>query len=205
MNNERNNELLILEAAEVEFLEKGFKNAATTAIAKRAGVTQAMLHYYYRTKENLFKKVFQEKVQIVANSFEMVFHEHSSFQDIIRNLIEKHFDTIAENPQLMNFVYNEITSNAESRKLVLEVMVPKVKHVLSHLEKLIDDEAAKGLIKPVKISDLMMNIASMNLISVMALPVMKDILSGQTGEYFNVFLKERKENNVQFILNALRA
>jgi len=84
----------------------------------------------------------------------MVFHEHSSFQDIIRNLIEKHFDTIAENPQLMNFVYNEITSNAESRKLVLEVMVPKVKHVLSHLEKLIDDEAAKGLIKPVKISDL---------------------------------------------------
>ena len=205
MNNERNNELLILEAAEVEFLEKGFKNAATTAIAKRAGVTQAMLHYYYRIKENLFKKVFQEKVQIVANSFEMVFHEHSSFHDIIRSFIEKHFDTIAENPQLMNFVYNEITSNAESRKLVLEVMVPKVKHVLSHLEKLIDDEAAKGLIKPVKISDLMMNIASMNLISVMALPVMKDILSRQTGEYFNVFLKERKENNVQFILNALRA
>ena len=136
MKNKIDNEQLILEAAEKEFVDKGFKNASTTAIAQIAGVTQAMVHYYFRTKENLFKKVFQEKVQIVANSFEMVFHENSSFQDIIRNFIEKHFDFIAQNPQLMSFVYNEITSNADSRKLVLEVMFPKVKHVLGYLEKI---------------------------------------------------------------------
>ena len=204
MKKETKNEQLILEAAEIEFLEKGFKNAATTAIAKRAGVTHAMVHYYYRTKEKLFKMVFQKKVQMVGTSFEMVFHENSAFQDIVRNLIEKHFDFIAENPQLMNFVYNEITSNADSRKLVLEVMAPKVKHVLSHLEKLIDGEVAKGLIKPVKLVDLMMNIVSMNLISVMALPVIKDVMPNQTDQYYIQFLKERKESNIQFILNALK-
>jgi AcrR family transcriptional regulator len=199
-----NNEQLILEAAEVEFLEKGFKNAATTAIAKRAGVTHAMLHYYYRTKENLFKKVFQEKVQVVSSMFDVVFHENVPFQDVIRSFVEKHFDFIVQNPQLMSFVYNEITTNPESRKLVLEVLAPKVKHVLNHLEKLINEQAEKGFARPVKVVDLMMNIASMNLISLMALPVMKDLTRNQSDEYFDNLLNERKESNVQFILNALK-
>ena len=41
----RNKEQAILEAAEREFLDKGFAGARTTSIAKAAGVTHAMLHY----------------------------------------------------------------------------------------------------------------------------------------------------------------
>ena len=39
----------ILAAAEKEFLKKGFDAARTTSIAKDAGVTHAMLHYYFRS------------------------------------------------------------------------------------------------------------------------------------------------------------
>ena len=56
-----NTEQSILKAAEKEFLKKGFSGSKTTEIAKEAGVTHAMLHYYFRTKENLFNKVFEEK------------------------------------------------------------------------------------------------------------------------------------------------
>ena len=45
----QNKEQEILKAAEDLFAEKGFKGATTTLIASRAGVTHAMLHYYYRT------------------------------------------------------------------------------------------------------------------------------------------------------------
>ena len=38
----------ILKAAEHEFLVKGFAGARTTSIASAAGVTHAMLHYYFR-------------------------------------------------------------------------------------------------------------------------------------------------------------
>jgi len=50
-NKELSTEQIILEAAEAEFLEKGYGNAKTVAIAKRAGVSHSMLHYYFRTKE----------------------------------------------------------------------------------------------------------------------------------------------------------
>ena len=51
-NSQRDTEALILEAAEKEFLEKGYLGAKTTSIAEAAGVTHAMFHYYFRTKDN---------------------------------------------------------------------------------------------------------------------------------------------------------
>ena len=52
----------ILKAAENEFFTKGFAGARTTAIAENAGVTHAMLHYYFRTKEQLFNTVLKRNI-----------------------------------------------------------------------------------------------------------------------------------------------
>lgn len=58
MQKKDNKELAILQAAEKMFAERGFKGATTKLIATEAGVTHAMLHYYFRTKEQIFLKVF---------------------------------------------------------------------------------------------------------------------------------------------------
>ena len=203
MNNERNNEQLILEAAEVEFLEKGFKNAATTAIAKRAGVTHAMLHYYFRTKENLFQKVFQEKVQLIGNSFYQQLSDDLPFEEIIRKLIEFHFEFVRQNPKLMSFVINEVLVNKNNRRFFVDEMHPKVLKVLHRLEKLINDEVSKGNIRQVKPHNLLINIASMNVMTFMMFPIVKDLVTEEKPEYFEHFFNERKESIVQFVLNAL--
>ena len=81
MANENDNERLILQAAEEEFMQKGYNGAKTTAIAAKAGVTHAMLHYYYRTKENLFQKVFSAKVQQVVQPFKELLENDKSITD----------------------------------------------------------------------------------------------------------------------------
>jgi TetR/AcrR family transcriptional regulator len=53
--NERN----ILEAAERIFAEAGFEGASTAAIARRAGVPKANLHYYFATKQILYRAVIE--------------------------------------------------------------------------------------------------------------------------------------------------
>ena len=204
MKHEGNKEQLILEAAEREFLEKGYVGARTTVIAQNAGVTNAMLHYYFRTKEKLFQKVFHEKIQILAKSFEMAIADKSQFQDAVRCYIEKHFDTLAEEPQILSFLYNEIVSNADSRNIVLEMMLPKFNHIIIHFDKLMDEEVAKGTIRPVKARDMFMNIVSLNMITFLALPVLKGLIPNRDEEEYNSILKERKESIVQFVLNALR-
>jgi TetR/AcrR family transcriptional regulator len=53
------NERAIVEAAEAVFAESGFKGATTAAIAARAGVPKANLHYYFATKEELYRAVIE--------------------------------------------------------------------------------------------------------------------------------------------------
>jgi TetR/AcrR family transcriptional regulator len=53
------NERALLEAAERVFAEEGFAGATTAAIARRAGVPKANLHYYFSTKEGLYRAVVE--------------------------------------------------------------------------------------------------------------------------------------------------
>ena len=205
MSNKLNNEQLILEAAEVEFLEKGFKNAATTAIAKRAGVTHAMLHYYFRTKENLFQKVFQEKVILLGNSFYQQLSNDLPFEEVIRKFIEFHFNFVRQNPKLLKFVFNEVVINKSNMHFLLDQVRPKMLNVLNRFDKLLSDEVSKGKIRAVKAFDLLINIVSMNIISFAMLPVLDDLTPGKTNAaYLDNLINERKESIVQFVLNALK-
>ena len=44
----------ILDAAYVTFIENGYEGAKMRDIAARADINISMLHYYYRSKDNLF-------------------------------------------------------------------------------------------------------------------------------------------------------
>ncbi|RJO64864.1 MAG: TetR/AcrR family transcriptional regulator [Myxococcales bacterium] len=59
----------ILDSAEAAFADDGFGGARISRIAKRAGVTGAMVHYYFGTKEVLHRAVLD---RMVADLLELV-------------------------------------------------------------------------------------------------------------------------------------
>ncbi|MEH0073194.1 TetR/AcrR family transcriptional regulator [Pannonibacter sp. Pt2] len=66
-------ERAILEAAETVFAEHGYRGATTGMIAARAGIPKANLHYYFATKEALYRQVVENIFTIwldAANSFD---------------------------------------------------------------------------------------------------------------------------------------
>jgi len=67
------NEARILAAAEKVFAEAGFGGATMQLIADMAGLPKANLHYYFPTKEELYRAVVQQIFQIwlhAADSFD---------------------------------------------------------------------------------------------------------------------------------------
>lgn len=66
------NETLILQAAETVFAEAGFGGATMQLIADVAGLPKANLHYYFATKEDLYRRVVQ-------NIFEIWLHAADCF------------------------------------------------------------------------------------------------------------------------------
>ena len=53
------NEALILRAAEKQFALHGFRGTTTEAIANEAGLPKANVHYYFKTKANLYRQVLK--------------------------------------------------------------------------------------------------------------------------------------------------
>jgi TetR/AcrR family transcriptional regulator len=64
---------MLLKAAERVFAEQGFAGATTAAIARSAGVPKANLHYYFATKEGLYRAVIERVLNAwldAASSFD---------------------------------------------------------------------------------------------------------------------------------------
>jgi len=201
---EMSKEQAILEAAEQEFLEKGFEAAKTTKIASLAGVTHAMLHYYYRTKENLFNMVFDKKVSLLKDSiFSLFDNPDMPFIDKVRVGIETHFDFIKNNPHLPRFVINELIYKPKRMK-VFEGAVKKV--AAKAFEKItleIEREVKKGTIVPIEPVTLLLDIASLNIFVFAALPIVR-ILAAERYESEEAFFEERKKENVEIIMRRIK-
>lgn len=61
-------EASIRKAAEEVFAEMGFEGSSTSLIAKRAGLPKANLHYYFKTKNDLYQFVLRDIIELWLNT-----------------------------------------------------------------------------------------------------------------------------------------
>jgi Transcriptional regulator len=198
-----NTEQAIMDAAEREFLDKGYALTKTTEIAKIAGVNHAMLHYYFRTKENLFDKVFQKKVALLANSFMPMIEEDLPFIEKVTFIIKAHFDFLTSNPKLPFFVLNEFLTNKERLNKFHTLAIPAIRIILGKLKSEMDVAVEKGEITNIDPVHLMLDIVSLNVFSFVALPIITGVAQS-IGRDYKVLLEERKDENIKVILRRLQ-
>lgn len=55
-------------AAELEFAERGFDGAGMKAISQRAAVSQALLHYHFGSKDQLYKEVVKKRSKLINDA-----------------------------------------------------------------------------------------------------------------------------------------
>lgn len=208
MSKERNNpndtESRILQAAEREFFEKGYAGARTASIAEAAGVTHAMLHYYFRTKDKLFERIVSEKISILGNIIiSAIGDEDLTLEDRIRQGIERHFDFIAANRDLPKFIVNEVLTRPDVVEMIKCNIQSIVNNLLNSLQHEIDAYAAKGLCRQVNARMLLIDIVSLNVFPFMAAPIVLGAI-GDSYNSYDEFLALRKSGNVETILNKLK-
>jgi AcrR family transcriptional regulator len=204
-NQERQSkEQQILAAAEQEFLTKGYDGARTTSIAQAAGVTHAMLHYYFRTKEQLFERIVDEKFETMSHSMFAIMGDPSlPIVERIKGGIEAHFDFIAANPLLPRFVINEIISRPERYKLLYKRVGAVIDNVYCDLQFEIDRSAERGEIEWVDVKMLFVSILSLNIFTFLAYPFMEPLM-GELMADREGFLAARKAENIETILRRIK-
>ena len=183
---------LILKAAEYEFMANGYEATKTTQIAERAGVTHAMLHYYFQTKENIFRKIYEDKIIMLKEPIvALVENKEMELSQRIDTIIETHFEFLKANPTLPYFVISEMNNNP----LLIETMKENIGEVMGKsykkLQKEIDEYVAQGIINPITALDLLLDIVSLNVSAFVMLPIMKSVVSNKDEQ--NAILEQRKK------------
>ncbi|MEC4814530.1 MAG: TetR/AcrR family transcriptional regulator [Scytonema sp. PMC 1069.18] len=101
----------ILDAAELEFARHGLKGARMGAIADRAHVTTATLHYYFENKEGLYKAVLQRPINEVQTMLEQLNLDHLSPEDALKQIIRSAITYEALNPHRQMLWFQEASQN----------------------------------------------------------------------------------------------
>jgi AcrR family transcriptional regulator len=198
-----NTEQSILETAERLFLRKGYAMTSTTEIAREVGCNQALVHYYFRTKDKLFEAIFEKKVRLFVSTLLLVTNEEVSFEEKLRKRIEAHFEIIRANPRIPFLFFNELTTNPERLKAFIEKIREIPKSVIDKIGDELQSEIQKGNIRPMKTFDLIVTIVALNVALFISSPVIR-AATGVSDEEFNEIVERRKKENVLIILRSLK-
>lgn len=205
MTTNDNMELRIREVAQQLFFEQGYAATSTTQIAKEVGCTQALVHYYYRTKENLFRQIFLEQVLAALNVIGRSLANEESFDRFIEQAISMYFDALSSNPRLPFFVLEELINNPERRKYMRENFVKNPTYAMLYMQfdARLKHEQQAGHITKITPFDLMITIASLTVFTFVSLPMFQDLLA-QTDDQVRDYIAHRKSEVIRMVKKILK-
>jgi len=187
-------------AARKVFLEEGYEGAKIRQIADQAGVNLALVNYYFRSKEQLFKSIYLETFKDFLARMVVLLNEPTPLEVKIWKVVDRYSDFIAENPLLPMFVLAE--QRKESSSLFKELGV-KSAFEGSYFHQQLREEAQKGHIRPVEPLQVVVTIMSNIIFPVIAKPIVSHL--GQFDEGgFKQFMEVRKQLIPEMIMTYLK-
>jgi TetR/AcrR family transcriptional regulator len=198
----------ILDAARAVFIRRGTAGARMQEIAQEAGVNQALLHYYFRTKERLSQAVFQHMASRLFPALIQTLGAEISLDDKIDAIVALYIENLVRNPFLPAYLLSELhhhperigqlltTAAGTSPSQVMPALVAK-------LAKQIDERVRDGTMRPIAPEQFVVNIISLCIFPFAARPMLGVVL-GMDDAAFARFIEQRKTELPIFIRNALR-
>jgi TetR/AcrR family transcriptional regulator len=191
----------ILEAARKVFIRKGLDGARMQEIADEAGINKALLHYYFRSKDKLFKMVFSEAMKKFFPSITLMFASPDiKIDKKIEVFVDRYISLIMENPFIPAFIISELNKNPDQ---LTEFFISSGIDI-SHVSLLINEVIANEIgISSLQVRHLVVNILGMCIFPFIGRPLLeKVIFQGDKSEY-DKFLLERKKVVTELIINSL--
>lgn len=130
----------ILAAAERIFAEVGLAGARIDAIAAAAGVNKALLYYYFRSKDALFRAVLENHMKAFYAQALKVLLAGGSSGDIVKRYVSAHFDFISARPYYPRLFQRLIMTGGRTlERLARKYFVPLGRRLTKVIEQGVRD------------------------------------------------------------------
>lgn len=197
-----NTEARIIDAARELFIENGFAATSMSDIAARAGINRPVLHYYFRTKDRMFKAVFSGIVdEIVPRVQGIILRRDLPPEERVGMVVDVYYDVLTANPSLPVFLMREMQRDfsnvaATMRELHIVQYFDTIKHGLL-------GEMDSGQLCRVELRYIFMTFYSMVIMPFVAKNLCCAVLLDE-GETFGELLAKWKPHIVTTIVEMLK-
>ncbi|MEI6275289.1 MAG: TetR/AcrR family transcriptional regulator [Prolixibacteraceae bacterium] len=189
----------IIQAAHDVFIRKGMDGARMQEIADEAGINKALLHYYFHTKEQLFREVFYGILSRLIPGLILIFKGEGTFPDKIEAVVAEYDSFMYQNPYLPQFVFREVNRDPDQ----LAGFMSDQGLDFDLVEKMIDREVQAGHLRFITFPHLFVSMIGMIVIPYVGRPLFQRKLFQNDPVKYDVFLKERRQVITNFIKHAL--
>jgi TetR/AcrR family transcriptional regulator len=199
----------ILDAAHAVFLRHGTAGARMQEIAAEAGVNQALLHYYFRTKEQLARAAFERAGSQLMPAVIDEMAADTPLEEKVRRVIALEIDHLSRAPYLPGYIIGELAHHPErvpqlvaalTRGMTPEQFRPRV---FGTLRQQIEERVAAGTLRPIDPASFVVNLMSLCIFPFAARPMLQALL-GLDAAAFGQFIAVRRQQLADFFLGALR-
>lgn len=190
----------IMTAAMEIFCRRGYDGARMQEIADSAGISKASLHYYYRSKDNLFRKTVQELFSLVIRKVRSRILDESSIEEVITQLVNGYMEMFLVYRNQVFYLFTELMKHEELLGDILSGIDTSAISVgiINRFQK----EREAGRIIDIEPADLLINIIGMCVYPIIAEPMVKRLLKLSDAE-FSEMLARRKPMISEFVLRAI--
>jgi TetR/AcrR family transcriptional regulator len=201
-------EARILEAARVVFVRRGTAGARMQEIAAEAGVNQALLHYYFRSKERLAEAVFRQVAGRVLPTVLGLFGSDLPIEAKVEQIVAAYIEAFSRSPFLPGYILSELHHHPERATQLFTSAAGGSPNqvattILGKLRAQIGDGVQAGDMRPIAPEQLMVNLLSLCVFPFAARPFI-GVALGLDDDGFTRFIDQRKRDLPVFFLNALR-
>ena len=157
-------------------------------IADEAKIHKSMLHYYYRSKETLFKQVYQLSIMKVMPAIVNLLTEAIPLEIKIRKFVAKYIETIQRNPDIPLFILHELNKDPNRlREFILSQVGKKIEPFLEELRQ----AANEGRVENLPPEQILVNILSLTIFPFIGKPVIEMVIGFDEND-FHRFMEERR-------------
>jgi TetR/AcrR family transcriptional regulator len=181
----------IIDTSMKVFFSEGRINATTQEIADAAGINRTLIHYYFRSKDVLFKETFRQAMVIFSQKSDMILGTDLPFREKTERFITNFMKKLEDYPYLETFISLGIIQQGFGKSPLIPT--PKeqpeaIKIYLKEIEKAMEE----GVTPRMNPAHFIMNMFSLMIYPFLMEPLQKSLLN-ITKEGYNQAIKERKE------------
>jgi AcrR family transcriptional regulator len=199
----------ILEAAIEEFIEYGFYGARTRGIAGRAGVNNAMIHYYFRNKEKIYEECLESVVTILLDRLNKIGDKYSDPKKKIEDIMDAYIDLLGKNMRYIRLVLYDVIRGGKIIRNIFLKNIHKIPFnpMNGKIYKYFKDQMNKGKIRRLDIFQLIISIITQIVPVYIAAEIFTDVgkYIGLKKSFVQKIISKRKKFVIDILINGIKS